>query len=599
MQFARPSTVFLWIILTGAADIQEECLTGDCEVEMGSSMLQLRGVQPSLPEKPPHIPESPQLVWKSRNRFFEIYQGVLRVHLDHQDPTSPIIELEVHMMPGKEGKEKKGALLGHCGGPGSDATCGLWSLWGYQNSGYDIWGITQRGMGNNVPSFHCPDSVVKLPPEGKDNYKVSDFSSCPCRLENDTPLIGETWADIDPSDADAVHNLLTQAAKRGTRCRKSFQMSPKHNFLDFAGTQMLAHDIDALRAAINQSQIHISGVSYGTYVGGVYASTYPDRVGKLILDGNVVPLPEKTALAQGSGIGIQQSVNKLLYNCKVQIDKCALTNPDEEFNQVIDQLRSGTLTAPTATGHDFVLTVGLFGGWLQGQLADPSGAGWGPALTTVSTLLSDNVSAREVQVATILDVKCTLHFNGTKLATWSKYDKCIGDAHLGIKGDMGSGFIHQLAVLGVDLAGRYTVSDAMRLWSDFKDNYGPISAGAYVGLMAGLFQWPVVPSPPAPLGNPSVPALIVGNLYDPSTSYQWSQEMHKAFPNSTMVTWQGVGHGWGAGSLKSSKACASIKKHYMSDKLKQQGIHNGDTCRLEQELPVSFVQNTRGHLPYL
>jgi len=506
------------------------------------------------------------------------------------------------MLPGKA--PVHGSMLGHCGGPGSEALCGVLIHRTYTEYGYNVWGITQRGIGKNVPSFHCPDSVVKLPPEGKDNYEVSDFTSCPCRLDDGTPLIGETWADINPSDADSVHNLLTQAAKRGSRCRntRSFQMSPKHNFLDFAGTQMLAHDIDALRAAIGETQMHISGISYGTYVGGVYASAYPDRIGKLILDGNVVPFPEKTALAQGSGIGIQQSINKLLYNCKAQIDKCALKNPDEQFNQIIDQLHKGDLTAPTATGHDFVLTVGLFGGWLQEKLASPDGSGWGPALTILSTLLSDNVSAREVQVATILDAKCTLHFNGTKLATWSKYDKCIGDAHLGIKGHHGSGFIHQLAVLGVDLAGRYTVSDAMRLWSDFKDNYGPISAGAYVGLMAGLFQWPVVPSPPAPLGNPSVPALIVGNLYDPSTSYQWSQEMHKAFPNSTMVTWQGVGHGWGAGGaagLKSSVKCQFVKDYYMLGMLKQLHIHNGDTCRLEQELPVSLVHSQGGHLPYL
>jgi len=549
------------------------------------------------PVTPQHVPESPLLKWEAPKWWgLKFYRAALQVHLDHQDEKSPIIELEVLMLPATV--SRKGSLLGHCGGPGSDALCGVYTNCYATRHGYDVWGITQRGVGNNIPSLHCPDSVVKLPPEGKDNYEVSDFTSCPCRLDDGTPLIGETWANINPGDADAVHNLLTQVAKRGPRCRQSFQMWPKYNFLDFAGTQMLAHDIDVLRTAIGEPLLNMSGVSYGTYVCGIYASTYPGRVGKLIMDGNVVPIPEKNALASGCGIGIQQSINNLLYNCKEQVDKCALKDPDKQFNKLIHRLHKGEFTAPTTTGHEFVLTVGLFGGWLQEQLVNPSGAGWGPALTTFAILLSDDCAARKVQVAKILDAKCSLHFNGTKLATWSKYNKCIGDAHLGIAGQHGTGFIHQLAVLGVDLAGRYTVSDAMRLWSDFKDHYGSHSAGAYIGILAGLFQWPVVPSPPAPLGNPSVQALIVENLYDPSTSYQWSQKMHKVFLNSTMITWQGVGHGWGA-SGKSRGECQTVKESYLNGELEQIHLHNGDTCRLEQDLPVSFVQSPRGQLPYL
>ena len=32
--------------------------------------------------------------------------------------------------------------------------------------------------------------------------------------------------------------------------------------------------------------------------------------------------------------------------------------------------------------------------------------------------------------------------------------------------------------------------------------------------------------------------LIVGNLFDTATSYSWAQDMKKAFPEGSMMTWQ-------------------------------------------------------------
>ncbi|EPE10914.1 alpha beta hydrolase family protein [Ophiostoma piceae UAMH 11346] len=59
----------------------------------------------------------------------------------------------------------------------------------------------------------------------------------------------------------------------------------------FVGTGMVARDLNAIRAALEEPQLTGYLVSYGTGIGQTYASMFPDHVGALILDGTqYVPL---------------------------------------------------------------------------------------------------------------------------------------------------------------------------------------------------------------------------------------------------------------------------------------------------------------------
>lgn len=472
-------------------------------------------------------------------------------------------------------------------------------------AGYDLYGISQRGIGKHAyPSFTSCNNF-HLPPKRQGPYKVSDFTSCPCRLADGTPMIGEAWADVNPNSRTEVSKLFEKVAERSQRCRDSFDMNnfgfqgKGYNFLDYAGTQMLAHDIEELRTAIGEQTLNFWGISYGTYVAGVYASAYPQRVGKVIMDGNVVPMPEKTALASGCGAGLQQSINKLLYNCKEQASTCSLKNPDEDFRKLLKKMKKSKIVARTDSGKSFRLTVGMLGGWFQEQLVVDATT-WGKVPKQLADLLSKDPKVSEKAAGEILDVKCYLQDPQThkKTYTWRVYDVCIGAAHIGGGDHHGSSFMNQLGVLGADLAGRYTVNDAVGLWDAFHRKYRSMAAGPYVGILSGLFQWPVVPTPPAPLGNPNVKALIIGNLYDPSTSYHWSQQMHAVFPNGKMMTWQGVGHGLFAGySDKGGKACLGHIFKFLSGT--DDDIPNGHTCRMEGQIPTSLLEGQTSFTTYL
>ena len=60
-------------------------------------------------------------------------------------------------------------------------------------------------------------------------------------------------------------------------------------FLPYLTTENSARDMDAIRAALGEEKISYLGYSYGTYLGAVYATLFPQRVRRLVLDSVVDP----------------------------------------------------------------------------------------------------------------------------------------------------------------------------------------------------------------------------------------------------------------------------------------------------------------------
>src|SRR6202030_2911110 len=54
-------------------------------------------------------------------------------------------------------------------------------------------------------------------------------------------------------------------------------------------TEDIARDMDSIRAALGQQKISYFGYSYGTYIGQVYATLFPGRIRRMVLDSTVDP----------------------------------------------------------------------------------------------------------------------------------------------------------------------------------------------------------------------------------------------------------------------------------------------------------------------
>ena len=57
-----------------------------------------------------------------------------------------------------------------------------------------------------------------------------------------------------------------------------------------------------------------------------------------------------------------------------------------------------------------------------------------------------------------------------------------------------------------------------------------------------MSTWPAYARPVPPVGDPELPAVILGNLHDPKTAYENAQHMKKAFPQGQRAKIGGQKH---------------------------------------------------------
>jgi pimeloyl-ACP methyl ester carboxylesterase len=92
--------------------------------------------------------------------------------------------------------------------------------------------------------------------------------------------------------------------------------------LQFVDTQSTVHDLDMLRAVVGDEKLNYLGYSYGSDIGSYYIERFPDRVGRIVVDGatdSSIPLFE-VGLTQTKGF--QRALENYLAVCQEQFDDC-------------------------------------------------------------------------------------------------------------------------------------------------------------------------------------------------------------------------------------------------------------------------------------
>ncbi|MER5305059.1 alpha/beta hydrolase [Streptomyces lasiicapitis] len=193
--------------------------------------------------------------------------GWVTVPLDYAKPHGKQIKLAVDRIGNTGGKSaRQGALLYNPGGPGAS---GLRfptrvttnnKLWEKTAKAYDFVGFEPRGVGHSAPiSCVDPQEFVKAP-------------------------------KLDPVPDSAADKRAQRklAAKYADGCKeRSGWMLPHMT------TPNTARDLDVIRAALGEKKLNFLGVSYGTYLGAVYATLYPSHVRRMVFDSVVNPSRDK------------------------------------------------------------------------------------------------------------------------------------------------------------------------------------------------------------------------------------------------------------------------------------------------------------------
>jgi pimeloyl-ACP methyl ester carboxylesterase len=188
------------------------------------------------------------------------YCGRLAVPLDYAKPGGRKITIALEMVPATAPASKRqGILLVNPGGPGASGLS--WA--GYVAKGlspsvaseYDIVGFDTRGVGASVPALHC-----------------------------DPSFFAKERPDYIPASAAAEQAMENRAKAYAADCEKRYGW-----LLPYMTTENIARDMDQIRAAMGQQKLNYLGYSYGTYMGQVYATLFPTRVRRMVLDSTVDP----------------------------------------------------------------------------------------------------------------------------------------------------------------------------------------------------------------------------------------------------------------------------------------------------------------------
>ncbi|MFI0239208.1 alpha/beta hydrolase [Streptomyces sp. NPDC016845] len=189
--------------------------------------------------------------------------GWVTVPLDYAKPNGKQIKLAVDRVGNTGTKsERQGSLVYNPGGPGGSGlrfptrVTTKNPIYAKAAKAYDFVGFDPRGVGHSTPiSCIDPQEFVKAP--------------------KDDPV----------PDSEADKRAQRKLAKEyADGCyERSGEMLPHMT------TPNTARDLDVIRAALGDKKLNYLGVSYGTYLGAVYGTLFPNHVRRMIVDSVVNP----------------------------------------------------------------------------------------------------------------------------------------------------------------------------------------------------------------------------------------------------------------------------------------------------------------------
>ncbi|HEX8347186.1 MAG TPA: alpha/beta hydrolase [Actinoplanes sp.] len=198
----------------------------------------------------------------------------LRVPLDYSRPDGRQITITLSRIRAGHPARRLGTLVLNPGGPGIGGLGEPSARYGKGEpkelrERYDLVGFDARGVRHSSPitcGLPAPDPLVR--------YPASDGS------------IGHTVA---------------YARRAANACLRRSADTLQH-----ITTANTARDLDRIRAALGEERISYVGLSYGTYLGAVYATLFPHRTDRFVLDSAIDPNRVGYDFVRLGGLGVAQ-----------------------------------------------------------------------------------------------------------------------------------------------------------------------------------------------------------------------------------------------------------------------------------------------------
>jgi pimeloyl-ACP methyl ester carboxylesterase len=316
---------------------------------------------------------------------------------------NPKVDIALLMAPGrnhtKSGKYSKSPLLINPGGPGGSgvyfALFGGQSLQEIVGHDQDIIGFDPRGIGETTPVADC----FAFPSHGKGTELTPEDISRGFFHKFLWALSGQETGMVN-SSVDSLGKIDVRDRASTKLCQTKDALYGEDSILRHVSTPAVARDmisiIDAWDAWLEEKeevdnsedndeiysaeaveednsldmkgQLVYWGFSYGTLLGATFAAMFPDRVGRVILDGVVDADYYVSPMWEESLLDVDKVMTSFFHFCHKAGRECALyRDGDREldvqarFEEAYEKLRNnpmkgvnpGSLT-PTVFTHDIL-----------------------------------------------------------------------------------------------------------------------------------------------------------------------------------------------------------------------------------------------------
>ncbi|MFJ2771202.1 alpha/beta hydrolase [Streptomyces sp. NPDC087300] len=423
----------------------------------------------------------------------------MKAPLDYAKPGKGDIKLAVARKKATGKSGRLGSLLVNPGGPGGSAIGYLqsYAALGYPEkvrASYDMVAVDPRGVARSEP-------VTCLNGKDMDAY---------------------TQTDVTPDDQRETGELRTAFKTFADGCEKR-----SATVLPHVSTVEAARDMDVLRAALGDEKLSYVGASYGTFLGATYAGLYPERVGRLVLDGAMDPALPARRMNRDQTAGFETAFQSFAKDCVARAAECPLGSgtpaaAGTRLKSFFDQLDRAPLPA-----------------------GDGDGRKLGEALATTGVIAAMYDEGAWPQLRDALTSAIKQKDGAGLLALSDSYYERDGD------GSYANLMFANAAVNCLDLPPAFANPEEVRASLPDFEKASPVFGEGLAWASLNCASWPV-----AATGGPhrieakgAAPIVVVGTTRDPATPYRWARSLAAQLDSGRLLTYEGDGHtAYGRGS---------------------------------------------------
>jgi pimeloyl-ACP methyl ester carboxylesterase len=290
----------------------------------------------------------------------------------------------------------------------------------------------------------------------------------------------------------------------------------ENNLIAHVGTKEAARDMDIIRELVGDEKLYYFGASYGSYLGGMYAELFPEKVGRLVLDGAVDPSLSGQQQSFDQAVGLDTALKRFVEDCPKH-DDCPLTNTGDAAIKEIRNFLDSLDTTPLKTEdpkRELTQSMGVYA--VAGFLYNDE---W---WSYMRQSLASAFKGDGTDLLAIVDLFNERQDDGT-FATNST--EAI------------------YAINCFDSPSNSTEEEVKQLAKDWLKD-APIFGDYLAWGNLACTIWPVKDSNPINKfsANGAAPIVLVGTKFDPATPYKWALGLSSQLTSSVLLTYEGDGH---------------------------------------------------------